>query len=70
MIEKCPECKEKINILELQESLPESVTTMSLNLTQSATINYPGQPSYAPTWRTYKCSNPKCWVTKIKESWD
>jgi hypothetical protein len=27
-------------------------------------------PSYGPTSRTYKCSNPKCWVTKITESWE
>jgi len=64
---KCPECGEKIKLIPIQEPLPESTSTMTLNLTQS--VGTYGGPSYAPTSRTYKCSNPKCWVTKVELSW-
>jgi len=64
----CPECEEKIELIPIRESLPESTATMSFNLTQ--TVGTFIVPSYASTLRTYKCSNPKCWVTKVELSWD
>jgi len=67
MIEKCPECEEKIEILPIREPLKEEITAMTMNLTQRATFT---EPSYSPSLKTYKCSNPKCWVTKITESWE
>jgi len=68
MIEKCPECKEKIDILQIQEPNPESTTNNTFAFTQTTTTI--GFPTYPPTSKIYKCSNPKCWVTKITESWD
>ena len=65
MIEKCPECDGKIEILPIQEPSPQSTSTMSL----SSTITF-NTETYPPTSRTYKCSNPKCWVTKIRLSWE
>ena len=67
MIEKCPECNEKIDILKIQEPNPPSTTTGTFDFAQTCTI---GLPSYPSTSKTYKCSNPKCWVTKITESWE
>lgn len=66
MIEKCPECKEKIDILTQQEPSPPSTSTFAYNLT--TTLDY--GICYPSTTKTYKCSNPKCWVTKITESWE
>lgn len=66
MIEKCPECKEKIDILQIQEPNPPSTTgTFTYDLTTLIDCGL----SYPSTTKTYKCSNPKCWVTKITESW-
>lgn len=67
MIEKCPECNEKIGLLEYQNPLPESTSTMAMTV-NTATYDF-GSPSYASTRIIYKCANPKCWVTKIEESW-
>ena len=65
MIEKCPECNEKIDILPEAVPITQSTgTTFQYNI--STTID---SVSYPPTTKTYKCSNPKCWVTKITESW-
>lgn len=65
MIEKCPECKEKIDILQTLEPNPQSTSTFAYNLTTTVDFGI----SYPSTTKTYKCSNPKCWVTKITESW-
>jgi len=67
MIEKCPECDGEIDVLPIQSPEIESVTSTVQNLTFTGSTT--GQ-SYAPTSKMYKCSNPKCWVTKIKESWE
>lgn len=67
MIEKCPECKEKIDILPQQEPNPPE-TNSTFTYSQDTTIDL--GVSYPPTSKTYKCSNPKCWVTKITESWE
>ncbi len=65
MIKECPECKEKIDIL--PEAVPiTQYTGSTFQYNISTTIDC---VSYAPTTKTYKCSNPKCWVTKITESW-
>ena len=64
MIEKCPECDEKISVLLDQPSESETTGTF----TMSTTTTFSGM-SYTPTTEQYKCSNPKCWVTIIKESW-
>lgn len=69
MIDKCPECNEKIEILPIQKSNPDSNTTGTLNFSQNIS-NAVIFPTYPSTSRTYKCSNPKCWVTKISESWE
>lgn len=66
MTEKCPECNEKIDILPTQEPESPSPTTTSLQF--STTFNM--DVTYSSTSITYKCSNPKCWVTKINESWE
>jgi len=66
MIEKCPACKEMIETLLTREPNPSSTST-----TGAATITYDlGITTYPPTSKMYKCSNPKCWVTKITESWE
>lgn len=67
MIEKCPECGEKIDILPIQEMTFD--TTGSQTITGTLTFSTTGQ-TYAPTNTIYKCSNPKCWVTKITENWE
>ncbi len=66
MIDKCPECKVKIDVLPIQESEPQST---SMGSTMSTTVTYDLNATYPPSSKTYKCSNPKCWVTKITESW-
>jgi len=63
MIEKCPECNEKIDVLLTQE--PNS---SSAEFTYSMSTTYYNE-TYSPTSKIYKCSNPKCWITKINESW-
>lgn len=65
MIEKCPECNEKIDILPEQEPNPSS-TTSTFTYTQATTIDF--GITYPSTSKIYKYPNPKCWVTKIKES--
>ena len=62
----CPECKKEMKLLPEQQPLPEFTTTMSMNVTASFTLT--GQ-SYSPTSKTFKCSNPECWVTKMELSW-
>ncbi len=63
MIEKCPECKEKIEVLSKQptQQIPSWVITSTFDMTSGEHPN---------TGNIYKCSNPKCWVTKIHESWE
>ena len=65
MIEKCPECDAKIYVLLDQ---PSDAQTTTGTFTMSTTTTF-SDVSYAPTSEQYKCSNPKCWVTKITESW-
>ncbi len=67
MIEKCPECDMVIDLMPMQKPIPESTSTMAMTV-NAATYDF-GGPSYASTRITYKCANPKCWVTKIEESW-
>lgn len=69
MIEKCPECKEKIDILQIQEPNSLSIVTISSSTITAGWATSDGI-TYTPASKTYKCSNPKCWVTKIKESWE
>jgi len=70
MIDKCPECDYIIEELPTREPIPETMTGSAgaFTLTQTATTwtCY----SYTSTSKTYKCSNPKCWVTKIKQDWE
>jgi len=66
MTEKCPQCNEKVDVLFTQTANPLSTSTMSLS--GSTTVDH--GLAYPPTNITYKCSNPKCWVTKINESWE
>ena len=68
MIEKCPVCDEKIYILIIQP--PETSTTSGGTLTMSTPTTTFSDISYTLTTHIYKCCNPKCWVTKIKESWE
>jgi len=67
MIEKCPECNEKIDILPQAVPITQS-TGSTWQYTLSTTIDY--GVTYPSTTKTYKCSNPKCWVTKITERWE
>lgn len=63
----CPECNTEILEIPKREPLPKTT------LDTTANINYAGTAfigeSYSPTTKDYKCSNPKCWVTKINLSW-
>lgn len=68
MIENCPECGDTIAKMPIREPIPESTTAMMTNIT-SATTDI-GWPHYESSMAIYKCSNPKCWVTKITESWE
>ena len=63
---QCPECDYKIELIPVRKPQEEGVTTMTMNLTQATTIT---GPFYAATSKTYKCTNPKCWVTKVELSW-
>lgn len=66
MIDKCPQCNEKIDIL--PEAVPITQPTGStFQYNMPTTIDC--SVTYSPTTKTYKCANPKCWVTKINESW-
>lgn len=62
---KCPECD--INILEIpkRKPLPPSTTN---TITHTSTMMF-DTVSYSSTSQDYKCSNPKCWVTKVNLSW-
>lgn len=68
MIDKCPACDEKIDILPTQEPTLQSTTSTTGTVDFTSTFYFP--TSYPSTTKTYKCSNPKCWVTKIRESWE
>ena len=63
---KCPECKKEMKILVQREPLPEPTTggTALTFAAQTFTI-----PSYSSTSKTFKCSNPECWVTKLELNW-
>jgi len=63
----CPECGEKIGLIPIREPLPES-SIGGTYLTQTAST-FTGS-TYSPTSKTYKCSNPKCWVTKVELNWE
>lgn len=67
MEDKCPECKDKIELITIREHLPNTTSTGSLAYAGTITFNV---PEYPATSKTYKCSNPKCWVTKIHVSWE
>jgi hypothetical protein len=63
----CPECNKEILDIVVREPIQVTLTGAD-SITMSATT-YTG-PSYSPTSKTFKCSNPKCWVTKVKISWE
>ncbi len=58
---KCLECKKEMKLLPQREPLE---TTTGTSLTYNITTQ-----SYPPTSKTFKCSNPECWVTKLDLSW-
>lgn len=64
----CPECKKEMKILPERDALPLSITSDTSLTFASQTITLTGQ-SYSPTSKTFKCSNEKCWVTKLSLSW-
>ena len=64
---KCPECKKEMKLLPQREPLPQTTVTTGTAVTETGT--YWTVPSYAPTSKTFKCSNPECWVTKLDLSW-
>jgi len=64
MIEKCPECDVKVSVLLDQPSESQTTGTFTMSTTTFSDV------SYSPTSEQYKCPNPRCWVTKIKESWE
>ncbi len=58
----CPECKKEMKLLPQREPLE---TTTGSNLIFNVSTGSP----YSPTSKTFKCSNPECWVTKLDLSW-
>jgi len=68
MEKKCPECKEDIDILLTQPPSPPSTQNMMTNGT--FTVSTTAELDYPSTRKIYKCSNPKCWVTKVTELWE
>lgn len=63
---KCPECKKEMKLLVQREPLQEPTVGTTNTNTWIASI---GGPQYSPTSKTFKCSNPECWVTKLDLSW-
>ena len=66
MMDKCPECKENIDILPIQMVLDQSSGIGGVAFTQVTGTSLNSNH----TSNTYKCPNTKCWVTKITESWE
>ncbi len=64
---QCPECKKEMKILPQREPI-ETTTGSSVTPNNMFPITYTTQ-SYSPTSKTFKCSNPECWVTKLDLSW-
>ena len=63
---KCVECKKEMKLLPQRQSLPETTAMTSTVYVDT----YTGiMPSFPPTSKTFKCSNPECWVTKMELSW-
>ena len=60
----CPECKKEAR--EKPEIITSTITTSTIQfpLTYSTT-----DIESSITSKTYKCSNPDCWVTKVELSW-
>lgn len=72
MDKTCQECNEKIELLPEQEPTPSTTSTgtsMTSSITTTETFTFYTGIQFPPTTKIYKCSNPKCWVTKITESW-
>ena len=67
MIEKCPECNEKIDALVDQPVETGNTTGLFTMVTMTTAYS---DVLHAATGKTYKCSNPKCWASKINESWE
>lgn len=63
---QCPECDQVMKLLPQREPLADPHIGGTA-LTFTATT-FTGQ-SYPPTSKTFKCSNDKCWVTKLELSW-
>jgi len=77
---KCPECGGDVRLMPIREPLPEPASAgthpeWNANAGTSPMVTYTVGSTmigsnYSPTSRIYKCPNPKCWVTKITESWE
>jgi len=63
---KCPECKKEMKILPKREPVDTTTGTDMHYTTFTATFT---TTSYPSTFKTLKCSNPECWVTKLDLSW-
>ena len=67
MIERCPECNEKISLLLTQGKITEEKIPYS---ERDEEVSDSDMTILDDNCSTYKCPNPECWVTKIKESWE
>ena len=68
MIKQCPECQAEIKEMPVRKALEPGTGTFPMVTTYTGAVSF--GPDYGPTEKTYKCSNPGCWVTKITESWE
>ena len=64
----CPECEQEVKVLPDKPIMgfTASATTVDFNAT-SGSLTVLNQP--VPTSEVYKCSNEKCWVTRIEVDW-
>ena len=64
----CPACEKEVKVLvdKPDTEWNESIHTINGDGGANATIGF---VSPVTTTETYKCSNEKCWVTRIEVDW-
>ena len=70
----CPECDVKVDEMPTRSfewgNTVGTFPMVTMDGTDTADVGSTLTASYPEPKKTYKCSNPKCWVTKITESWE
>lgn len=62
----CPECEKRADLMPIRKPLENDISTTLANITAASTMV---GDSYSSTIKSFKCANPKCWVSKVELRW-